>query len=90
MVFLRALTIFIISISISKIIISISETVENKNNTSKVNVYVWGYLNCTQCGPNDVLIDLLENGKSRNITTGTCTKNFEFDIWTENSTSLCK
>uniref|UniRef100_A0A0N5C5I0 Uncharacterized protein n=1 Tax=Strongyloides papillosus TaxID=174720 RepID=A0A0N5C5I0_STREA len=88
MVFLKALTVFIVCISISRIIISISETVENKNDSSKVNVYVWGYLNCTRCGDNSVLINLLENGKSRNITTGTCTKNFEFDIWTENSTSL--
>uniref|UniRef100_A0A0N5CIN5 Uncharacterized protein n=1 Tax=Strongyloides papillosus TaxID=174720 RepID=A0A0N5CIN5_STREA len=63
MVFLKALTVLIVCISIFKSVISESLSVENKNNTSLLNVTLSGTVLCKPCGDKEVTIIQTERGE---------------------------
>uniref|UniRef100_A0A0N5CIX4 LITAF domain-containing protein n=1 Tax=Strongyloides papillosus TaxID=174720 RepID=A0A0N5CIX4_STREA len=67
MAFLKALTVFIVCISIFGVIISNSTTVGNKNNSKNYNVLLTGEIICPFCKRSLVKINLDERGLVQHV-----------------------
>uniref|UniRef100_A0A0N5CIQ6 Ml domain-containing protein n=1 Tax=Strongyloides papillosus TaxID=174720 RepID=A0A0N5CIQ6_STREA len=76
MAFYKALTVFIVCISIFRVIISKSTTVGNKNNSTDYNVSFDVHLKCEPCGGKEVTILLYDKHEEIYDYYANCTKNW--------------
>uniref|UniRef100_A0A0N5C076 Uncharacterized protein n=1 Tax=Strongyloides papillosus TaxID=174720 RepID=A0A0N5C076_STREA len=76
MAFLKALTVFIVCISIFRVVISKSTIVGNEDNSTDYNVLLDGWLKCKPCGGTEVTIVLWEKKEIETKYMKNCNSRF--------------